>query len=463
MKQLNQTPTSKALAEWINSLQYGEIPEDVIQHAKLCCLDSIVCMVGGIKLQPSKVILNVFLNQGSAQAATIPGTSEKLSVLDAAYLNAQTANALDLDDCFRNGAPSHPGATVIPPLLPLAEVRKTGGEEFLTGVVTGYEISLRIGRAVDASGERKEEVMGYSPWQTFGASAGAASIMKLEVPQILSAFGLTGAQAPVPNIRKLIDGIRPYSWIKNAYGIAGKTGLLSALMAEGGFHGNQEILDGPHGFWVMSGSDQYNPEKALDGLGEEWLLPDVEFKPYACCRWAHTMLEALEKFKESLDVDTVQHIAVTGFHEFARSLDGPPPATVVDAQFNARYLAALELLDKSSKFGLSEKDLNDEKVLGLMEKISIHHDQTYDQEHIDKGRIPVRVALTANHETRYSEKINEPATSKARNGFSKEEMCSKFMSITGPILGEAKANDAMSMVLSLEKYCIGDLMALLSI
>lgn len=463
MEKAQSKPTTRVLAEWINALKYGDIPQNVIQSAKICCLDSIACMVGGIELQPSQIILDVFRNEGTGSTATVPGTSAKLSVIDAAYLNAQTANALDLDDCFRAGAPSHPGVAVIPSTLALAETRNSTGNEFLAAVVAGYETSLRIGRAVDASTERKTEVMGYSTWQIFGAVAGAASILQLGVSTIQSAFGLAGAQAPVPNVRKLVDGVRPYSWIKNAYGIASQAGLLSVLLAERGFHGNQEILDGPHGFWVMSGSDQYDSRKAVDSLGVDWLILHVEFKPYACCRWAHTTLEALESLKGQINVESIQKVEIFGFYEFARCLVGDPPTTVTDAQFNARYLAALELLNKSSRFGLSERDLFDEQVLNLMEKIVIHHEDSYDQEHFDKGHSPVHVVLTADNKTICSGKIAEPATSNTRNGFSKEEMCKKFMSVSAPVIGEAKANAAMSMVLSFEKHSVRELMSLLSV
>lgn len=80
-------------------------------------------------------------------------------------------------------------------------------------------------------------------------------------------MGLAGAQAPVPNVRKFIDGNRASSWIKNAYGIAGRIGVLSAQLAADGYVGNRNIFDGPSGFWIMSGSDQFRRELAVNGLG----------------------------------------------------------------------------------------------------------------------------------------------------------------------------------------------------
>jgi 2-methylcitrate dehydratase PrpD len=256
-------------------------------------------MVGGFPLESSRMALDVLRLNGGAGAITIPGSDARLSLLGAAYLGGHTANALDFDDCFRDGAPSHPGATVIPPALAVAEDRAASGAELMTAIVAGYEVSLRIGRALDASPSRKAQVMGYGTWQTFGATAAAASLMKLDAQRIRSAFGLAGLQAPVPGVRKSVEGLRPYGWIKNAYGMCAQAGLLSALMAESGFHGHQNIFDGPFGFWIMAGSDQHDVSGYRD-LGTDWMITRVEFKPYACCRWSHTMIEGLAKLRKGL-------------------------------------------------------------------------------------------------------------------------------------------------------------------
>jgi hypothetical protein len=64
---------------------------------------------------------------------------------------------------------------------------------------------------------------------------------------------------------------------------AAQSGLRATLLAEGGFNGPRTVLEGQHGFYKA-----FAPSKApdfkplLEGLGDNWVLETVAFKPYAC-------------------------------------------------------------------------------------------------------------------------------------------------------------------------------------
>lgn len=452
---------SVLLSRWIETLDRAAIPASARDAAVDCLIDMIACMVGGIGLASSRAALDVFLEAGSGAQATVPGSGRRLGVLDAAWLGGHTANALDFDDCFRDGAPSHPGATIIPAALALAEARDCGGDALLKAIVAGYEVSLRIGRALDASPARKADVMGYGTWQTFGATAAGASLLGLAQPQIRSAFGIAAMQAPVPGVRKAVEGLRPYGWIKNAYGAASQAGLLAALLAEKGFHGHQSVFEGPYGFWIMAGSDRHDPE-GYRGLGEDWMIERVEFKPYACCRWSHTTIEALAMLGQGLRPDEVARVDVHGFGEFHRSLGGPLPETIVDAQFNAPYLAALELLGRSPARGLDENDLGDPQVHAMARRIHLHHEPAFDALHDATMATPVRVVLTAADGTVREIYIEEPPTSVKRRGFGRDRICGKFLTVCAPVLGEARAKSCLDLLLDVERTTARRLAALLT-
>ncbi|MCC7274223.1 MAG: MmgE/PrpD family protein [Alphaproteobacteria bacterium] len=456
----NAPPTTAGtLAGWIAGTGYADLPADVVAYARLCILDSLACMIGGMRLEPSRVLLDVLGGTAAGAPVSVPGTAARIGLLGAAYLGAQAANALDFDDSFRSGAPSHPGATVVPPGLALAEARDAGGAAFLAAVVVGYEVSLRIGRAVQPSPARKAAVMGFSPWQSFGAAAAAASLLALPAEVVRSVLGLAGAQAPVPSVRKFVDGVRPYSWIKNAYGIAAEAGVLSALLAERGFLGNREIFDGPNGFWVMCGSDQYRPELATEGLGGRWLILDVGFKPYACCRWTHTMIDALRALAPAIGDRPVARVDVYGFRELTRSLAGDPPDSIIEAQFNAPWVAALELAGRSAERGLADADLADPRVLDLARKVHLHHDEAMDGPYFEKGTLPVRVAVTLADGSTVAGEADKPSGSVEAGGFSEAAMTRKFLQVVGPVLGEERARRALSIVATLEGHSARELVA----
>ncbi|WP_199259718.1 MmgE/PrpD family protein [Paracoccus binzhouensis] len=457
----DETPDSAALlADWIAGLRLGAVPCEARQAAKDCLVDAVACMVGGVSAASSRLVLETFRAAGSGRQVSVPGSPERLGLLDAAWLGGHSANALDFDDCFRDGAPSHPGATVIPPVLALAEVRGASGADLLRAVIAGYEVSLRIGRALDASPARKAQVMGYGSWQSFGATAAGASLMGLDPRRIRSAFGITALLAPVPGVRKSVEGLRPYGWLKNAYGACAQAGLHGALLAERGFHGHQSVFDGPHGFWIMAGSDRHDPA-GYRGLGEDWMVTRVEFKPYACCRWAHTMLEALASLRGGLDPEDVAQVEVHGFGEFCNALGGELPGTVVDAQFSARYLGALELLDRSSARGLFEADLAGPAAAEMAGRISLHHEPAYDAAHDRAMSTPVRVVLRTRHGETRETYIEEPPTSVLRGGFPRARLCEKFLAICEPVLGAARAEAALETLCNIETATAERLAALL--
>lgn len=454
--------TAGTLAGWIAGLRFADLPADVVHLAKMCCLDSIACAIGGTRLEPSRILLDVLGETAAGAPVSIPGTGRKLGLMGAAYFGAQAANALDFDNSFRTGAPSHPGATVIPPALAVAEARGASGADFLAAVVAGYEVSLRLGRAVQPTPQRKAAVMGFSPWQSFGAVAAAASLLKLTPEATRSALGLTGAQAPVPSVRKFVDGARPYSWIKNSYGIGAEAGVLSALLAERGYLGNREIFDGPNGFWIMCGSDRWQPELATEGLGDRWLILDVGFKPYACCRWTHTMIDALRALKGELAGRAIERVDVHGFRELTVSLAGDPPDSIIEAQFNAPYLAALELTGHSPERGLHEQQLTDPAVLGVAGRVALHYEEALDKPYFEKGTLPVRVAVTTADGSIFTAEADKPSGSVEAGGFSDAAMERKFLQVVAPVLGEERAARALAMVRTIEEWSARDLADALS-
>src|SRR5260221_9523639 len=80
----------------------------------------------------------------------VPGRARRADLLDAAYLGGTAAHGIELDDGYRQGS-VHPGCTVVPALLALAQGRKsdrkTSGKALIEALVAGYEIVTAIGRA----------------------------------------------------------------------------------------------------------------------------------------------------------------------------------------------------------------------------------------------------------------------------------------------------------------------------
>jgi 2-methylcitrate dehydratase PrpD len=449
-----------ALAEWIADVRLSSVPHDVLEQAKHCILDSLGCMVAGVAAGPCQTMLEVFAEQSGGGEITVPGAGRKLPLLNAAYIAAQAANALDFDDAFRAGAPSHPGATVVPPALAVGEREAASGEDLLRAVIVGYEVSLRVGRAVQPTPERKAEVYGFSTWQIFGAAGTTASLLRLSAEAIKNALGLAAVHAPSPSLRKLgTEDPRPYPWIKNSYGAASQGGVLAGLLAARGYIASRNVFDGPQGFWIMSGSDRYRPELLTEGLGSTWLLREVGFKHYGCCRWTHTMLDAIRDGAGGLDPDAIESVDVHGFRELSR-LCGGPPTSIIDAQFHAPHLAALELLGRSPARGLTDADLVDARVRRLAGKITLHHDAAADEPYNRIGSLPVRVIIKSMDGTVREAAAEHPTGSTAAGGYPEDALRAKFLRLASSRLGEDGAARALQAVCDLENRSVAEILGL---
>jgi 2-methylcitrate dehydratase PrpD len=442
---------TRALAEYVVKASYDDLPQPVREKAKLYILDSIGNMIGGSALTAAKIILDLFQEMGGKAESTILATGRKIPCMNAAYVNAALSNLLDFDDTYANWF--HPGCTSIPPALAVAEKVGANGKDFINAVVLGYEVSLRVGLAVQPTQARFREVAGLSTPQIFGAVTVAAKLLKLDVEKVITAFGHAGFNAPVPNIRKWGMGLgeRPLTWMKNNMGWASAGGVLAAFLAEKGFVGNRSILDGDQGFWVMSGSDQCDFARYTGGFGERYLMVETGFKPYASCRWTHTVLDAVYEIlsRTKIEVERVRKIRVRGYSEFVSIFCDFEPAYIIDAQFSIPALVALAVAGYSPAHGLSESHLRDKKVTELMGKIHVEGDAEADKAFAERREVhsTVTIEMEDGEVLEVSKRIPkwEPDQPPSR-----DELEAKFMDITGPVLGKRKVKKIMDGVRELD-------------
>ena len=126
-------------------------------------------------------------------------------LLEAVFLNSQAANMLDFDDAHTNLG--HPGATIVPPALAIAQKYGKSREELIEAVVAGYEFNIRWARAVfDYEGKMA------GPWsisllQAYGSYVTAAKLLDLDETQVARGLYFAAAGMPLPVAMK--TGIMP--------------------------------------------------------------------------------------------------------------------------------------------------------------------------------------------------------------------------------------------------------------
>jgi 2-methylcitrate dehydratase PrpD len=165
------TTASESLAAWVCSLDPPSLPPSAVHAAKRCVLDGIGVALAGADTPWVERMLAVARAQEPRPRAGVLGHPDRLSAALAALVNGTAVHALDYDD---DPAACHIGAVVIPAALAVAEQVDASPMRFLTAVIAGYDVTTRIGEAVDAD---RLYLRGFHPTAVcgvFGAAAAAA-------------------------------------------------------------------------------------------------------------------------------------------------------------------------------------------------------------------------------------------------------------------------------------------------
>lgn len=441
---IEQISASGQLFEFARTLRWQDVPESARRAARLAVMDSVGCMFGsaGTALVGDTVVLMRQL--GGTPQATIVARNERTSMPYAAFLNGLQANALDYDDAFEQDGKGmgHPGATIIPAALAVAEHVDASAEDFLCAVIAGYEVANRIIHAIQPTPARHAQVWGVAVHQAFGSAAAAARLLKLDEAQFHNALGLAGALSTIPAARKWNWTDRPLFSPKDVVAVPAETGVRAALFASIGWQGQRTILDGDNGFWIMAGSDRCDFLHLTDRLGDRWTVCELSFKPYPACRWVHTALEATEGLMAEHNLRTNDIVAcdVGTFEDVVVHFADRRPATMIDGEFSLPWTIAVILagIPKGEEWYASET-LRDPKIHAIVDRISIHVDEEAQRRHFSDERKTMSVVRIRTSDGRTLERRVAVARGGVVSPWPEGGIEAKFRGQVSPVLGETSA------------------------
>jgi 2-methylcitrate dehydratase PrpD len=272
-RHLSERPVALQFAEFARALRFEDLPASVVHEAKRALLNYFGVAIGGWS-DPSCAVLSTMLGgiSGKRQASVI-GSLLRLDMLNASFLNAVLANALEFDDTHMPTV-IHPAAPVAPPLFALAEQRQISGRQLLTAFVFGVEIACRAGNAVSpghyARGWHITTTCGV-----LGAAGAAAMTLNLTDQQFSHALGIAASQAS-GLVENLPSGAKSVQ-----IGNSARNGLFAALIAEQGYTASPMAIEGERG-WARAMGDVPDLGALVGNLGGSWELMKNAYKAYPC-------------------------------------------------------------------------------------------------------------------------------------------------------------------------------------
>ena len=126
------------------NLNFNEIPQEVVDYAKLLVLDSIGIMIASTNKEHGHIFPDVVLEMAGAEESTVIGQKKRVPAPNAALANGTLAHFLDFDDSHLKSG-THNGATAVSTALAVAEETGASGEMLITALIAGLEVMTRIG------------------------------------------------------------------------------------------------------------------------------------------------------------------------------------------------------------------------------------------------------------------------------------------------------------------------------
>jgi 2-methylcitrate dehydratase PrpD len=223
---------TRSLAKFSAGLTYEDLPPEVVEWAKYLCLDFAGVALNGSTTPSAKAVVEAIEGIERPGPSAIIGTGSRAQPEYAAMANGTAFHSIELDD-VNNESSLHPGVVAYPTALAMADVVPVDGKSFITSVVAGYDIMVRLGRALKPA---EHYGRGFHPTGTcgaFGAATVAGQLLGLEHESLAYALGIAGSQA-AGNLEFLTDG----AWTKRLHpGWASHSGIWAALLARSGFVG----------------------------------------------------------------------------------------------------------------------------------------------------------------------------------------------------------------------------------
>lgn len=448
---------SSIYADFILGTRYDQLKQEVILQAKKLILDLVGVSLAGYKLMEfPRLVVSYMESLGGSAEASIFQTKKKFPAVNAALANAACAHALDMDDGHRFAA-LHPGTVIIPTALAATELSGATTKELIAGVVSGYEIMIRIGMAINPSSlNRGFHATGITG--PFGAVAAAANIMKLGREEIIGALGLAGLQGSgLLQVNHDVEGakVKPINPAR-----AAQSGLLASILAQKGAKGPLKIFEGEDGFF-QAVTDEVKTELLTRELGKEFEICNTYIKFYATCRHAHACIDAaMEAFHQSqIDIAEINKISIETYPAAIRLAGITDVTTPSAARFSIPFSAVLALIKKDAGADkYSEENIRDESIQRLSRKVELSVSNKWEKLYPNKRGATVRIIDNKNRI--WSAEV-ELAKGEPENPASWDEIYDKFHTNATLVLSEKKVQRLRDVILNLENFSIDQIWKLI--
>lgn len=436
VQKVSHTNFTIALGEWASQSK-SEWSQLAVKCAHDAMADGFSSMVAGAK-DKGVALLRAMANPYGEGSASIIGSRRQAPALWAALVNGYASHAVEMDDNFHPGL-AHATASIAPAIWALGEELGVSGTNVIDAYIVGTEVMARIGLGIGLSHSAK----GWHPTSTIGSIAAAAAcgrLLKLDANAMTNAISIAcsmsaGSKSQFGTMAKPLHP-----------GLAAKSGILAARLAQGGIEASHTKIEGEKGFGVLYAGD-IPPDWSAGMRDEEpsalekWGLA---VKLYPCCGSTHRIIDCVLDLRNEygFTANQVEYVeALVGYNNM-KNLPFEQPNNEREARLSMQYCVAAALLNGTlmlSDFTQEGVERPEVRALLPITKVSAY---PLEADNADPAkRLPHTVKIRLK-DGRVLERSTQWAKGTIHNPFNDADRTAKYISCCGAFFSE----DELSIV-----------------
>jgi len=437
---------AQELADYVQSVKYQDISEDVIHETKKRIVDSLGCAMGAYNSEPVKASRTVAKTARNERGSTLFGTGGKTTPDLAAFVNAIMVRYFDYNDTYLSKEPAHPSDN-IGPCFSVAESERATGKDLLLSIILAYEIQCRLCDAADIRHRGWDHVCYGLPSTALAAS----KLMELDSEKMTQAVNL--ALNSHITMRQVRAG-ELSMWKGCSFANAARNGIFSALLAREGMTGPSPIFEGEMGFFKqVSGPFEMNIDD-FGGKNGSFKIAETYLKFFPAEIHSQTSIWAalearkeIEKPEDIVSVEIASHEA--GYTILGKDPEKWNPLTKETADHSLPYIVGIALLEgKIDNSIYSERKFRDPKILDFLRRITVVEDKTLSSMYPEAVANRVTVKFSSG---KVVSKQVDYHKGHPKNPMSDQDVEEKFHRLTRRILDKNRARRILDAVWNLEK------------
>jgi 2-methylcitrate dehydratase PrpD len=441
------------VARYMAAARQESLSADVVREAKHRILDTIAAIISGARLKPGEMAIRFARAQGGTAEASIVTTDIRTTVINAALVNAMFAHADETDD-FEPVTKAHPGCSAVPAALAVGERENASGQELIRAVVLGYDLGCRWLQALGPSHVRATHRSAEGVSATMGAAAAAASMARLDEKGMRYALSYA-----VQQVSGVWSWERDLEHVEKAFDFAGmgaRNGVTAAMMAQAGFSGVPDVLEGEHN-GLEAHSTQPRPEEMAAELGRRFYVTETAIKTFSVGYPIQSALDALLTLRRehNLTPANVDRVVVRLPEDGAGIVNDSAMPDV-----NLQYLIAVALIDGTVSFDASHSfdRMKDQQVLAVKQRVQLVGDRALmDPAAPRSAKVDVQL-----RDGRMVTQFTRFAPGTKENPLDTAGVAAKASSLMTPVLGAQRSQQIIERVNALDtRTSVRDLVRLL--